>query len=315
MNHRHQELAAAWWRVRGFTLVELLVVIAIIGILVALLLPAIQAAREAARRSQCVNNLKQFGVAYHNYHDTHKKFPPRFSRWTWEPSIPSDNKPTFPPQVYLLPFMEQSALYDQLDCGKSSRQAPNAALAGTLVPGFACPSDSSAIEVITSGTKHAVDYLSGVPATAPMSYFESSGAWGCPAPSGYNGYCLSTGGQGFTAPFPTSRRIADITDGTSSTLAMGENVPDCYNWSSWMYGDTATYNTSNGLNIKWTTCCRRRGGNWLDWQPCASFKSMHPGGMNGLLVDASVRFLAETIDMTVFQQLGTIAGGEAMRVP
>jgi prepilin-type N-terminal cleavage/methylation domain-containing protein len=309
MDHRHPRSGAGRASTSGFTLVELLVVIAIIGILVALLLPAIQAAREAARRSQCVNNLKQFGVAYHNYHDTHKKFPPRFSRWTWEPGTPSDNRPTFPAQVYLLPFMEQSALYDQLDSTKSSRQAPNVGFAGTLVPGFACPSDSSAREVITGSPKHANEYMSGASATTPISYFASSGAWACPAPSGYNGYCLATGGAGF---YGNDRTMGHITDGTSTTLAMGENVPDCYNWSSWLYGDTSVYSTSNGLNIKWTTCCRKKGGDWMNWQPCSSFKSMHPGGMNGAMVDASVRFFAETIDMTTFQQVGTIAGGEAI---
>ena len=309
----------------GFTLVELLVVIAIIGILIALLLPAVQSAREAARRMQCSDNLKQIGIAYHVYHTSFKTFPLRSSRWSWcDPGTTvfstsvcgqsqADNKITFAPFVHLLPYIEQQALYDKLDFGKNSRQAPNIDYAGVLIPVFACPSDPSASEVITTGTKHANEFMSGALATSPRSYMQSSGAYSCPNLSP-NGYCSTPGGEGFATGIslnvPHVRRVRDITDGLSNTLAVGELVPDCYNWCNWMYGDTSSHSPSNGINIKWDNCCRKRGGDWFDWIPCATFRSMHPGGINVMMADGSVHFVGETIDMDIFQRLGTTTAGD-----
>ena len=258
----------------GFTLVELLVVITIIGILIALLLPAVQAAREAARRMQCSNNLKQITLACHNYHAAYNCFPISLDRWAWcqpgtlngcgDPSYVT-NKSTFSLFVTLLPFIEQQGLFDQLDCGKNTMQSPNVNFAGVLVAGYCCPTDPSATERITSGVKHADEYMHNAPATTPRSYMASSYVDKCNDTAhnpfyqsrDWNGYCLNTGGEGFQIWVPKGlgnnkgmARTADqIRDGLSNTLAFGEIVPDCYNWTGWMYGDSSTVQLSNGINV------------------------------------------------------------------
>ena len=302
-----------------------MVVITIIGILIALLLPAIQAAREAARSLQCKNNLKQIGLALHNYEAAFHAFPFSFPKSAW--SNPTNN-PTFSWAVYLLPFVEQQGIYDQLDCGKNSAQAPNSNYAGELIPVYSCPSDPSSTLRITSGTMYADDFMHSVPATTPRSYMESEEVYDCSTGLSPNGYCLKGGGQGFYADtgyyaggvvHVTSIRvrvIADITDGLSNTLAVAEGVPDCLNWSGWMYGDSPAFSTSNGINIYGSTCCRSLGGDWYNaWPHGETFRSMHPGSVNGMMADGSVHTIGETIDMTVFQRLGTIAGGEIASIP
>ena len=194
-------------RRQGFTLVELLVVIAIIGILIALLLPAVQAAREAARRAQCSNNLKQFGLALHNYHDTYKTFPAgcgpgvcsgtncgtdaNFLSWeAWGGIAP------------LLGFIEQSALYDRIDWTQiTSRNPPNLVVRRSRIDAFLCPSDPGSTSNYTTDM-------------GPISYNLSHGP--C---SGWD-----VGGGREVGMFDRLFwcRIADIRDGTSNTIAMAE---------------------------------------------------------------------------------------------
>lgn len=336
MNHRGSDPTLRGVRnQRGFTLVELLVVISIIALLIVLLLPAVQAAREAARNMQCKNNLKQIGLACHSYHDVYNCFPLNLSQWNYC-SVPgplstttncgygyADGHPTFTQLVYLLPFLEQSALYDRLDFTKSTRQSPNSAYAGTLVPVFACPTDPSSVQRITTGTRHGKDFMGSAPATTPRSYIASRSVTCCSKGTSANGYCLDTGGPGFESAaggygaLPPGRAAGDIQDGLSNTLAFGEMVPDCYNWSNWLYGDTGSFDTANGINVhvRDRTCCRMAGAaTWGggSWPPCASFRSLHPDGMNGVMADGSVQFIRDTIDMKVFMSLGTIAGNETI---
>lgn len=134
---------------QGFTLVELLVVIAIIGILVALLLPAVQAAREAARRMSCGNNLKQLGLALQNYHDTYKVFPPAHIPFnTAYPTTPRNetSADNYGPSwmVLILPFMEQQPLHSKIDWSQSMSHANNAPVRSVFIEGYVCPSDANA---------------------------------------------------------------------------------------------------------------------------------------------------------------------------
>jgi prepilin-type N-terminal cleavage/methylation domain-containing protein/prepilin-type processing-associated H-X9-DG protein len=332
----------------GFTLVELLVVITIIGILVALLLPAVQAAREAARRMQCSNNLKQITLACHNYHAANNCFPISLDRWSWcKPggcgqASSVNNKSTFSLFVTILPYIEQQGLFDQLDCRKNTTQLPNVKFAGMSIAGYSCPTDASATERITSGVKHADEFMHSAPATTPRSYMASAYVVKCNDTAhnpfnvsrDWNGYCLAnTGGEGFQMFAPHGlgdmkgicRTAAQIHDGLSNTLAFGEIVPDCYNWTNWMYGDSSTVQASNGINVHpiESQCCRgasaTASANWgtslVSCQQCWSFRSKHPGGMNGSMADGSVFFVNETIDMNVFMSLGTINGGEPVQAP
>ncbi|MGL4941835.1 MAG: DUF1559 domain-containing protein [Thermoguttaceae bacterium] len=194
-------------RSRGFTLVELLVVIAIIGVLVALLLPAVQAAREAARRMQCTNNLKQLGLALHNYHDTYGAFPAKTSAKIGG----NNNKATggedgdWSALFHLLPFVEQTAKYDQINSSGPSypRERNSDAIFGTTIAGFRCPSDGGGVQYMAtnyvlclSDIIHDCESIDQANRSNVRSMFPNS-QW---------------------------KSMAAITDGTSNTLALGEAV-------------------------------------------------------------------------------------------
>ncbi len=314
----------------AFTLVELLVVIAIIGILVALLLPAIQAAREAARRSQCGNKMKQLGVALHNYLDTHKVFPPAqvanrdcLSGPPAMPDTPGGYRAmNLNGLVLLLPFLEQQALYDQADFlsafasdvhGSVTNPAPlagggvsaaNAAfVALNAPPPFVCPSDPD--EAYRRRTNY--DFI------VYRSWSECS-AWrnrGATTRTMFedNSFC---GTQ-------------HIVDGTSNVVAMTESFRSCCcngsnaEWARRGYtqvGLSLSRNPPNYTyyNVTWGTppyeCSVQYAGTRLgDWMNTGSF---HPGGLHILMGDASVRFMAESADATLRNRLSVIADGEPL---
>ena len=338
-------------RMRGFTLVELLVVIAIIGILVALLLPAVQAAREAARRMSCSNNMKQIGLAMHNYHDTYKTLPygegaaPRRGG----PYNRAWNGPNW--RVHILPFLEQSPLYDQLDfnitfdaCRPGFRNTRNAVLSGFTVPVYRCPSSSLPINgrnIAPSPTNNnrdnaqLIDYV-GIQGSAPTgnpnngnSPFPTYGA--CSPQTGYGGiYC----NNGTMVPnFPV--KFADITDGTSSTLVVAEqsgpivdqngrrrrDIRSNY-YGGWSGHTSASVPSSSWRGSPWgsgTSTIRYRinlnsapvGAN-STWDANTILTSEHPGGIMTTKGDGSVDFIAETIDMLMLKRLGARNDGQAV---
>jgi len=200
---------------RGFTLIELLVVIAIIAILVALLLPAVQQAREAARRTQCKNNLKQLGIALHNYHDTFNCFPPAHIRT--QSAIPANNVLTgwrgFSLHAMLLPYIEQTALYTSLDFN-SYFDAPQSTVGRRQrLPAFLCPSDT------------------------PMSTAET-GNNSYPGSMGTNlGQYVNQAFRNGVFRFDVVTRMRDINDGTSNSVALGEQLIGDNNGAAYRAGD------------------------------------------------------------------------------
>ena len=217
----------------GFTLVELLVVIAIIGILVAMLLPAVQAAREAARRMSCGNNLKQIGIALHNYHDVHKTFPPS-SHWVNNGSgINQTNNAQLSENwvIMMLPYFEQQPLFEAFDLKNFITSSVNAAARGTEIEAMMCPSDSfnrKPFNGAAPGSKDTSNLGNGwargnYAANAALGYMRSSsnendaglptsGGWSGPRKNRYRGVMGAN----------VSLKIAEITDGTSNTVLVGE---------------------------------------------------------------------------------------------
>jgi len=284
----------------GFTLVELLVVIAIIGILVALLLPAVQAAREAARRMSCSNNLKQIGLALHNYHDTYKTFP---SGWFWTAA----NNETYAWSVLILPYIEQSNLHDQLDANRTTMyqglQGPNSAIiaqaAQSRLPSYMCPSDTG---FTPPGLVHGDRHFGGGTGTAAAGL----GNW-LPGVSNYIGVMghrdVNNANLNSGVLFAQQGvRMADILDGTSNTAAVGERDSKICRSGAWVGIRNAGGNGSRGIYTSGGHSRPRvnapdpMGALWSTNDGCGEgFSSLHPGGAQFVYCDGSVNFLTETI--------------------
>ncbi len=323
-------------RRRAFTLVELLVVIAIIGILIALLLPAVQAAREAARRSQCTNNLKQIGLGLHNYHDTFKKFPPGGLWWTNNTGAANWSRNRGSMLVHLLPFVEQQSLYDAFDLSQPLAYQQFATppstgspyIAGTIVSVYRCPSDKSADYNATT--------VNGVTAgnLAHFSYAGSKGptrtgnnsAGSCPERAAYDAYKFSTSDNTPAGPFTRMGRnyvckMRDIIDGMSNTILAGEVRAECAQpiRRGWAHASNTQGMISTIYPINYNSCSTSSTPEpcqwWNNWSTEFGFKSMHPGGANFAFSDGSVQFLSETIDHWTYQYLGGKAEGEPVSIP
>jgi prepilin-type N-terminal cleavage/methylation domain-containing protein len=319
------------WR-DAFTLVELLVVIAIIGMLIGLLLPAVQKIRESANRITCANNLRQLALAVHNYHDALGSLPtdkaysydPTGPNWSWLAQI--------------LPQLEQDNLYREARVGTTPPNNINQSLPqiATRVKTFLCPSDPES-------NKGPVSYPSNFdmldPVLGPLTYEIScykanigsnwgGGApgsalwWGTdpqwcnPDPNNNNQNTTYDGcvyGNGPISETNRPKRLTDITDGTTNTFLIGEALCAKDYQNSWAHMDNAIATCAYPPNAK-------NPATGLDYPPDQwwnryAFTSGHPGGVQFAMADCSVRFIQNAIDLTTFRALSTRAGGEVAQLP
>jgi prepilin-type N-terminal cleavage/methylation domain-containing protein/prepilin-type processing-associated H-X9-DG protein len=303
----------------GFTLIELLVVIAIIAILIGLLLPAVQKVREAAARMSCSNNLKQIGLALHNYHSSYNTFP-----------VGSTTQ-GFTVVTQLLPYIEQNNLYNQINFNASADDPSNSGPNGTTIKNLLCPSDPITAPAGLAGNNYFANYGTAV------QFFQNS--------SVANGVFALRDTKGIS--------VLAITDGSSNTAAFSElkkgdfnnamySPADWLNASSLGSPTTAdqayalcqSINTSN-LSYQWFSA----GGEWLgDDNTGTAYthvglpnsincgfpanlvfdvnaSSYHTSGVNLLLCDGSVKFITSSIDLPTWRAIGTRAGGEVFNMP
>jgi len=257
----------------GFTLVELLVVITIIGILTALLLPAVQAGREAARRTACANNLRQIGLALENYHSQYLCYPAGGVEHRLSAS--QTNKKNYAWSAFLLPFLEQEALYRRIDFSKPFDDPANAQAAATILPVYLCPS-MGRTSLLRQG-RGAIDF-GGINGTRRVNRNNPP-----------NGVMV----------YDKYFQAAHIRDGLSNTLAVAEAAgwPD----GQWI-------NAYNVYDVMYPINNRQWPGN----MPENEIQSVHPGGANGLFCDGSVRFLPQSLEMRILQALCTRANGDVV---
>jgi prepilin-type N-terminal cleavage/methylation domain-containing protein/prepilin-type processing-associated H-X9-DG protein len=288
---------------KAFTLVELLVVIAIIGILVALLLPAVQAAREAARRMSCNNNMKQIGLALHNYHDTFKALPMGWIGLA-APGGPvlSEGEPGWGWAAHVLPFIEQNTVTDIVRDTLPITSPLNQAARNTHLPIFRCPSDANSQQFFDLEDAGGA-VLSTVPTANYVGMFGTIELEDCEGlPAGVQ--CRGDG------PFfhNSSTRFRDFIDGTSNTLLVAERSSK-YGRSTWV-GAIPGADESFARILAIADEPPNSGGGHLD-DP----GSYHPGGTNFVFADGSVHIITNTIDLNVYIALATMQGGEAVSAP
>lgn len=310
-------------KIRGFTLVELLVVIAIIGILVGLLLPAVQAAREAARRMQCTNNMKQWGLAIHNFESAYKKFPKGSSngaihkRQTWV--------------MYLWPYVEQTSLFNMNNYKQHFYLPPNTipraqangdGLTGTTgrrVAAYLCPSDNGQIDQ---------DDHPNYQRTRGNYVVNWGNSWygQNPQPAGLAPFYNING----VRSNPGTVKFGSITDGTSNTLLLSEYLMAKSrrdnDWRGDIHNDDGVFRFHTLLTPN-TSSPDIIANGWFQVtndpaMPAAAgaqqrnaARSRHTGGVNAALCDGSVRFVSNSVALAIWQSMGSMNGGEVAEIP
>lgn len=311
---------------RAFTLVELLVVIAIIGILIGLLLPAINAAREAGRRSQCMNNCKQMGLAIHNYLLDHSDVFPMGAPVKEEPGL----------FFNLLPYLENVAIYKNVNPNSGSLTASDSAAAFTVINTYICPSYAGP-KVVDGSSTDFTGALTDYQGVGGAFYYNGI-APNADAPNGDARLpvitAVSTTGNipdNGLFTFGKSRQVSKVTDGLSHTFAIGEFVQSDSSgaWSAypgnvrcWFLGSNGNYGSYSFRVMYYTINAPvNRGapdgtntiGNVpFNWLP---FDSKHPGGANFLMADGSVSFVSDATGIDILEGLSTINGGEQAFLP
>jgi prepilin-type N-terminal cleavage/methylation domain-containing protein/prepilin-type processing-associated H-X9-DG protein len=270
----------------GFTLIELIVTIAIIGVLAALLLPAVQSSRDAARRTVCKNQLRQLGLALQMYHEVQRCFPA--GSYVMGPSFPMQSGWGWGAMV--LPFVEQNAMYKQINFELGTGLGGNLSLIATPIPMFRCPSEI--------GT----DSIHCVPSSDPPYQLASGN------------YC---GSEGILSSM-SSVRMAQITDGTSQTLLLGERLvqpggPTSLPFTSAWCGQVAFAAEYDLRSVPYLLPDPSHPINGSPNDPLC-FGSRHPQGANFVFADGSCSFLNNSIDSQVFAALGTPDGGETVNL-
>jgi prepilin-type N-terminal cleavage/methylation domain-containing protein len=304
---------------RGFTLVELLVVIAIIGLLVALLLPAVQAAREAGRRVQCLNNLKQMGLGLQNYHDQHKVFPYGGS------GVASLTIPAARARVCLswgaaiLPGLEQQPLYDSIHQQESYLHDDNLAAGQAVLPVFLCPTAVNPDlhrpngDTPSSATKYGITNYGGNWGERALRCY--------PARNCQNNYSDQGDASGFgrgVLLLSSERQVGirDVTDGTSHTVIAGESPEGLH--SIWIghknfFDQSAPLSAHTSQPATWQSCFptfQSVPGKFCDFGQ--EFGSYHAGGAQFLLVDGSARFVSASLDNKALAALLSRSGAEVV---
>jgi type II secretory pathway pseudopilin PulG len=307
----------------GLTIVELLVVVGILGILVAILVPAIQAARESALKTRCKNNLRQVAIATNMYHDAKRRFPhgyfiiqggvgPDARAWSWLARI--------------LPYAEENALYNEGQIGRATLR--QSGVVDRQIPLFLCPSD----DYSNLGPRGDAGNL-GPEELGPISiavgqtnYQAVSGAnWGADSSQsrkekhsigsdwenlGKNGsYDGLDNGDGimWRSDYQKTRRMGHVKDGASKTFMIGEALPEKNRYVSWPYANNAYATCAIPPNVV-PVPGRDYTPNW--WPNVAGFRSHHPGGLHFAYIDTSVRWIEDEIDLAVYRAQATIAGGD-----